>query len=93
MPYFEVDTYFKVLGKEVTPEDRGAFRRGTADPTENDLNAVFALGQNWHSTEVSDEAKRIFLERRWLLGETRRIPGDINAIMAITLDQAPRARA
>lgn len=93
IPYFEVDTYFKVLGKEVTAEDRRAFRKGKADPSDDELRAVFALGENWDSTEVSAEAKRTFRQRHWIIGETRRVPGDVSAIMTITLDQARHERA
>jgi hypothetical protein len=92
IPHFEVDTYFKVLGKEVTTEDRRAFRKGKADPSDDELKAVFALGDNWESTEVSPDTKRLFRDRRWILGDTRRVPGDISAIMTITLDQARHER-
>lgn len=86
--FFEVDTYFKVLGKAVGEDDRRAFRRGTADPTPEEFRILFAMADNWDSTEISADDKRLFLERRWILGETRRVPGDISAIMSVTLDQA-----
>jgi hypothetical protein len=89
LPYFEVHTYFKVLGHEVTKTDRVAFRRGTQpDPNEEELAAIFALGRNWNTTAVHEDQKRLFLERRWILGDTREIPGEISAIMTLTLDQA-----
>lgn len=89
LPYFEVHTYFKVLGHEVTAADRTAFRRGTQpDPTEEELASLFALGRNWDSSAVDEHQKRLFRERRWILDDTREIPGDISFIMAITLDQA-----
>ncbi len=88
IPFFEVDTYFKVLGKEVTEEDRQTFRRGMPDPTSEEFRILFAMAENWDSTEISADDKRLFLERRWILAETRRVPGDINAIMNITLDEA-----
>jgi hypothetical protein len=90
IPHFEVDRFYKVLGREVTAEDRRVFRRGKVEPSEDELKAVFALGENWDATGISTEEKRRFLAHRWLLGDTRRIPGDVNAIMTISLDQAGR---
>ena len=87
-PFFEVDTYFKVLGRTVTPEDRRVFRQGQLEPTDEELNAVFALAENWDSSEIGAETRRDFIAKRWILGDTRRVPGNISAIMAITLDHA-----
>ena len=81
----DVGAGFKVLGVEVKEEARGIFQGDRPKPTEEELTGVFALGENWNSSLVSDDKKRDFVANRWVLGETRTVPGEISAIMAITL--------
>lgn len=87
-PHFRVDTYFKVLGKEVTDENRKVFSKGKPFPTFQDIEKIFKLGQDWEDENVSPEERTKFLERKWILDVSTISPGQINAIMTISIKHA-----
>lgn len=83
-PYFEVDTYHKVLGERLSDADQEAFSEVV--PSRDELNHLLALSVDWSDARVPDDARVKFRERRWVLGATTRPVDDVNAIMTIYLD-------
>jgi hypothetical protein len=82
-PYFEVSKYYKVLGMVVDDEANKAFN--SSIPNEEELLDLLSLSGNWESQSVNEERKKQFLEKRWVLGKTDKVPGEINVIMSIRL--------
>lgn len=87
-PHFRVDTYYKVLGRPVTDENRKVFSKGKSIPTFQEIEQIFKLGQDWEDENVSQEERTKFLERGWILDVSTVQPGQINAIMTINLKYA-----
>ena len=83
IPYFEVNKYYKVLGTTVDEDADRAFH--TSIPDEIQLLALLKLGKDWESNAVSDKDKEHFLSKKWLLGKTEMVPGEVNVIMTIRL--------
>lgn len=83
-PFFEVTTFHKVLGKKVDATARRTFSASV--PTADELSQILALGKDWYDPNVADDDRVKFRERKWLLGNTSMMPGEINAVMTIYLD-------
>jgi hypothetical protein len=82
-PYFEVSKYYKVLGTTLDEESSKAFNNNI--PEEDELLDLLNLGKNWDSNTITEARKQQFLEKRWLLGKTELVPGEINVITTIRL--------
>jgi hypothetical protein len=88
-PHFRVDTYYKVLGVPVDEEARAAFgSREKPGPNFDDISKIFKLGDRWDHSDVSDEERKRFLANKWILNTTETMPGNINAVMTISLQYA-----
>ena len=81
VPHFEVEKYFKVLGYVVSEEDRLI----DSHPSAEQLSKILALGSNWGAAAVTEEERGSFAANRWVLGRTKAVPGDIDAIMTLFL--------
>lgn len=83
-PYFEVNSYYKVLGVTITEEIIRAF---DGNPVlTDDLRKILALGKNWNDPSIPKEFKELCLTNRWILDTTDLEPGQIDAVMTIYLD-------
>jgi hypothetical protein len=82
-PFFRVDVYFKVLGAEIP---RHHSKLENRMPSLEERMKIIKLGSDWHDEQVTDEDRATFLERRWILKATDKRPGDINAIMTVSLE-------
>ncbi len=88
-PHFRVDTYYKVLGVPVDEEARRAFgQRDKVFPNFTDIEKIFKLGERWDHSDVNDDERKRFLANRWILNITETPPGNINAVMTISLQHA-----
>src|SRR5947209_961774 len=88
-PHFRVDTYYKVLGVPVDEDARGAFGpRDKSFPNFTDIEKIFKLGERWEHSDITDEERKRFLANKWILDTTETSPGNINAVMTITLQLA-----
>ncbi|HEX8650589.1 MAG TPA: hypothetical protein VF708_07090 [Pyrinomonadaceae bacterium] len=83
-PYFEVNSYYKVLGVTISEEDIRAFD-GNPVMTD-DLRKILLLGKNWNDPTVSEEFKDMCRAKKWILETTNLEPGEIDAVMTIYLD-------
>jgi hypothetical protein len=88
--YFEVFNYHKVLGVQVMPAHKAAFRDGP--PTSEELAQILALGRNWNDENFTDDTREMLLDRKWIIGSTTREPGNIDAVMTIYLDHPEELR-
>jgi len=83
-PYFEVNSYYKVLGVTISEENIRAF---DGNPLlTDDLRKILALGKNWNDPLVTDPFREMCLSKKWILNTTNLEPGEIDAIMTIYLD-------
>jgi hypothetical protein len=90
-PYFRVDVYFKVLGVKIHQEDRVVFDGPDKQiPSFEQLTEILRLSRDWEDSEVPDEARRTFIEKRWILDRTATQPGAVSAVMTVFLDYAAR---
>ncbi len=88
-PYFEVEKYFKVLGTLVDQEARAVFSDPEQPvPTEEELRHILALSEDWDASGISEDERHKFLERKWILSSTAKLPGQVSAIMTVSMDYA-----
>lgn len=88
LPFFKVEHYFKVLGFPISKEDHSVFdNQNSVVPTVEEITQIMRLGSNWDE-DVPDEARDKFLQNKWILGNTEKLPGNINAIMTVYLEHA-----
>ncbi|MBU1707345.1 hypothetical protein KKB28_05460 [bacterium] len=89
-PYFKVRTFHKVLGVRVPSKDINTFNINP--PTDDEIAKILTLAKNWNTEEVSNSERADFRAKRWILGRSDIIPGEINAIMTIFLDHPKNGR-
>jgi len=87
-PHFRVDTYFKVLGKSLTNDNRKVFTQGKPFPTFQEIEKIFKLGLDWEDDGINQEERQKFLDNQWILDISTLPPGQINAIMTISVKHA-----
>lgn len=80
-PIFEVRRFHKILGVPVRDTDYDAFDNHS--PSEQDVDNLIALGEDWSTPSVSGAVKDRYRERRWILDTTSVRPGTIDAIITI----------
>ena len=86
LPHFRIDAYYKVLGVPVSDADRAIFKlKDKPFPSPEEITKVFKLGQKWEDSDVSDEERTRFTLNRWILDITETVPGEINAVMTISI--------
>lgn len=87
--HFAVDVFYKVLGVPIGPEERTTFDAlENPVPSPDDLNEILALGKNWEEETITEDTRKRFLERKWILSTSRKGEERIDAIMTIFLDFA-----
>jgi hypothetical protein len=86
-PYFEVEEYYKVMGICLDKTDRSIYEIiDESIPTSEEIEQIIALGKNWNDKNIKKGIRKKFKERRWILGETTKQPGVIDAIITLHLD-------
>jgi len=83
-PFFEVERFHKVLGYPISESASKACQRN--QPTPKEINELLALGLDWSCKTILEETRKEYHSKDWILGETKNIPGEINALMTIYLD-------
>lgn len=85
-PFFGVDTFYKVLGEPVLALDRAVFDHPDQQPPRRtELEQLLALGRDWDDPNVPESARQRFVESRWILGKTSKVPGQVDAILSLSL--------
>ena len=88
-PYFQIVRYFKVLGVPIDDAARAAYARKEMPlPNLVEIPQIFKLGERWEHADVSNEERKRFSEKKWILAVTDASPGNINAVMTVRLQFA-----
>jgi len=88
-PFFEIDTYHKILGVPVTDHDRSVFGDPEKPvPSVEELTEILKLAKNWDDSSIDNSKRDRFLQRRWLLDTTTTHVHAVSSIVTISLDHA-----